>query len=66
MKRANLTNQKELKTFFSKTVTLFINFGINFGKLRRLDFLTGGLIFLPIRHRCHATHPNNGSSFELN
>ena len=51
MKRANLTNQKELKTFFSKTVTLFINFGINFGKLRRLDFLTGGLIFFTVTHQ---------------
>jgi hypothetical protein len=48
MKRAKLTNHKELIKFFSKMVTLFVNFGINFGKLRCLDFLTGDLIFFVV------------------
>ena len=48
MKRAKLTNQKELIKSVFQIVTLFINFGINFGKLHRLDFLTGGLIFFVV------------------
>ena len=48
MKRAKLTNQKELIKFFSKMAILFVNFGINFGKLRCLDFLNGDLIFFVV------------------